>query len=85
MKNNTNATYYADLGLAAVVRIVLFCSSLVIIGMCIAGCSIPTIPTLGTVERGQLSPLRLSDGTRNDLPQGGDHEKSDCAPREPGR
>ncbi|DAD50231.1 TPA_asm: hypothetical protein [ssRNA phage Zoerhiza.1_5] len=74
--------YYADLYLSFSIRLILYISILMVMGMIIAGCS--------RTEEGGISPFgrdsRVSSAdqearTRNIQPQGGEYEKSDCAPR----
>jgi hypothetical protein len=78
--------YYSDLVLICVLRSVL---ALGLIGfglLVLGGCS-PRNTTFSqekvAVERSELPALDLQALTRNDQPQGGDHEKSDCTPRKP--
>lgn len=83
VRTSTASLYYSDLCISFTIRVILYTSILVVTMIMVAGCS--------RVDEGGNPFNRntiISDGdrtakTQNDPPQGGDYEKSDCAPRKP--
>jgi hypothetical protein len=78
----SGSLYYADLCFSFTVRLILYASILVCTGMLLVGC--------GRIDEGNPFSRDTSNlagdrepKTQNILPQGGEYEKSDCAPRKP--
>jgi hypothetical protein len=80
----SGSLYYADLCFSFTVRVILYTSILLCVGILIAGCSRTEDGTIRPAYRDVgISPNDQGAKTQNDPPQGGDYEKSDCAPRKP--
>ncbi|DAD51499.1 TPA_asm: hypothetical protein [ssRNA phage Zoerhiza.1_25] len=77
------SSYRADLFVAFVIRSLFFTAILAMLAVLAAGCSRSAGDpiSLGAEQRPNTAD-GLELGTRNSLPQGGNYEKSDCAPRQ---
>jgi len=89
---STRGCYDSDCFVVSVIRVILLISAMVIISICLGGCSnrdgtVPGGAVLPprdlTVGNREISPDGSQARTRNQLPQGGYDEKSDCAPSKP--
>jgi len=82
---DTGSSYRTDLFAAFIIRAVLFAAIIALLAVFAAGCSRSANDpiSLGAENRLKFPADDLEPGTRNSLPQGGNYEKSDCAPRKP--
>lgn len=76
------SAYHLDLYAAFVVRAVIYLSFVVIVATFLGGCSPFSNPfsNAGETVKSAFSQTGSTTGTRNSIPQGGNYEKSDCAP-----
>lgn len=77
--------YAKDVAIAWAFRCIFLVTMVAFVAVICAGCTRLNAPSQkeDQVVKGELPPLDLLDSTRNDQPQGGDHEKSDRAPIKP--
>jgi hypothetical protein len=78
---STRERLTSDFVLAMVIRLLLLGSLALYCAFLLAGCNrTPTVDSPLADSR-QFPPTDLQSMTRNTVPQGGQYEKSDCAPR----
>nr|QDH88572.1 MAG: hypothetical protein H2RhizoL4927167_000002 [Leviviridae sp.] len=83
VRTSTASLYYSDLCISFAIRFILYSSILVVTGIMVAGCSRVDEGVNPFSRDNSVSAIDRTAKTQNDPPQGGDYEKSDCAPRKP--